>query len=143
MAPLTILVCPNQELMVPEVSVGLLVLKGNLQKLLLFSPSYLLTLSYTAVLVQKLKASDKLCGDTIAVTKRVSLERLKKERGVRVIFRSYHCRGENKVFPHVQETTMYNLGDAEVAAAREDDPLQSQQGLEYTGGLCCKQRHQR
>lgn len=51
MAPLTILVCPNQELMVPEVSVGLLVLKGNLQKLLLFSPSYLLTLSYTAVLV--------------------------------------------------------------------------------------------
>ena len=84
MAPLTSLACPDQELMVPEVSVGLLVLKDNLQKLLLFSPSYtyLLTLSYTAVLGQKLKASDKLCGDTIAVTKRVSLERLtKRKRG--------------------------------------------------------------
>lgn len=103
MAPLTILVCPNQELMVPEVSVCLLVLKDYLQKLLLFSPSYtyLLILSYPAVLVQKLKASGKLCGDTIGVTKRVSLERLKKERGVRVVFQPYHCRGESKVFPHV------------------------------------------
>lgn len=40
MAPLTSLACTNQELMVLEVSVGLLVLEDNLQKLLLFSPSY-------------------------------------------------------------------------------------------------------
>lgn len=78
MAPLTSLASPNQELMVLEVSVGLLILKDNLQKLLLFSPCYLLTPSYNALLVHKM--SDKLCGDTTAVTTRVSLERLMKRK---------------------------------------------------------------
>lgn len=84
MAPLITSACPNQPSMVPEVSVGLPVLKDNLQKLLLFSPSYtyLLTLSYSALLVEKLKASDKLPGDATTVTERVSLERLMKRKGL-------------------------------------------------------------
>lgn len=64
MAPLTSSACPNQELMVLEVSVGLLILKDTLQKQLLFSPSYLHPLSYCAVLTQKPEESHKLCEET-------------------------------------------------------------------------------
>lgn len=68
MAPLTSLACPNQELMVLEVSAGLMVLKDTLQKLLLFSPSYLHPLSHSAVLTQEPKASHKLCRETKSVS---------------------------------------------------------------------------
>lgn len=53
MVLLTSLARPNQELMALEASVGLLGFNDTLQKLLLFSSSYtyLLALSYTAVLV--------------------------------------------------------------------------------------------
>lgn len=64
MAPLTSSACPNQELMVLEVSVGLLILKDTLQKLLLFPSSYLHPLSYCAVLTQKPEASHMFCGET-------------------------------------------------------------------------------
>lgn len=110
MAPLTSSACPNQELMVLEVSAGLLVLKDTLQKLLLFSPSYLHPLSHSAVLTQEPKASHKLCGES----KSVSLKGWQIERGVTVVFQTYRCRGEIKVSPHVKDITVCNLG---VAAA--------------------------
>lgn len=64
MAPLTSSACPNQELMVLELSGGLLILKDTPQKLLLFSSPYLHPLSHSAVLTQKPEASHRLCGET-------------------------------------------------------------------------------
>lgn len=107
MAPLTSSACPNQELMALEVSVGLLILKDTPQKLLLFSPSYLHSLSSRAVSTQEPEPSHKLCGET----KRVFLERL-TNRGVRVLFQTYHCREEVKVSTHEKEITVCNLGVA-------------------------------